>query len=259
MSIAYPLYLDVPMMVSLLATSSEGGLSHSGGLASLGIDLEGRIGADADRTAENVLRQRHTVASLFEEFRSTYKGAVHQVSEVSHLSTVAHGDFVELSGAITRNPVYEFITVMERLFALSAVDSARAGAKSAGVDAIVPEETRQVFLALRKELDSSPVVDATISAGAMTGILSFRKAYLTHESLDDLRFGEVKVFGKAVGTLDANEQWNVLSRSLVGHLVSGAFSDAVSGLQEINPEGEFPVRTLVSGPGVFVIPLAVFV
>ena len=258
MTIAYPLYLDVPMMVSLLA-SGEDGLSPDSALASLGIDLEGRVGVHAERTTENALRQRHTVGSLFNRFRSEQAKHIKHIASEADLATVELGDFVELTGQLVRNPIYEFITVMERLFALSTSDAARSGAASAGVDLIVPEETRQVFLALRQELDSSPVADATMSIGTATGIVSLRKAFLSHESLDDLRFGTVRVLGKAVGTLGQQDAWHVLGRSLVGHLVSGAFADAVGGLQDINPDGDFPVQTVIDGPGVFVIPLAVFV
>jgi hypothetical protein len=258
MTIAYPLYLDVPMLVSLLASGDEG-LTPDAGLASLGIDLEGRVGAAAERTTENALRQRHTVGSLFNRFRSEQASNIKAISSSKDLTAVEHGDFVELTGSLVRNPIYEFITVMERLFALSTNDVARSSASAAGVDLIVPEETRQVFLALRQELDSSPVVDATMSLEGATGIISLRRGFLSHESLDDLRFGTVRILGKAVGTLGKKDSWHVLGRSLVGHLVSGAFTDAVGGLQDINPDGEFPVQTVIDGPGVFVIPLAVFV
>ncbi len=259
MPTAYPLYLDVPMLVSLLASEADEGIVLDGTLASLGIDLDGRVGSSLERTTENALRQRHTVGSLFHTFRKSYSEQITEVHTASDIAALSHGEFVELTGTLTRNPIYEFITVMERLFALSTLDSARSGAAAAGIDTIVPEETRQVFLALRQELDNSPVVDATMSVLDATGIVSFRKHFLEHESLDDLRFGTVKILGKAVGTLEEGDTWHLLARSLVGHLVAGAFTDAVDGLQDINPEGEFPVRTVLEGPGVFIIPLAVFV
>jgi len=258
MTIAYPLYLDVPMMVSLLA-AMKGGLTPDAALASLGIDLEGRVGATAERTTENALRQRHTVASLFDRFRTEQAKNIKTISTAADIEGIAHGEFVELTGHLVRNPIYEFITVMERLFALSANDVANASASAAGIDLIVPEETRQVFLALRQELDESPVVDATMDFGKATGIISLRRGYLSHESLDDLRFGTVRLLGKAVGSLGKKDSWNVLGKSLVGHLVSGAFRDAVGGLQDINPDGDFPVKTVITGPGLFVIPLAVYV
>jgi len=257
--IAYPQYLDVPMMVSVLA-SIEDGVSADGALRSLGIDLEGRVGSGADPTADNAIAQRHTVSSLFGRMRDGLGDQVAQVAAQGDLDALTDGCFVELSGPVTRNPMIEFVNVMERLFAIADIGAAAQSAAAQGIDLVVPEETKQVFNALRNELHASPVVDATIATdGGLTGVLSFQKSYLRHDSLDDLRFGRVRVLGKCVGTLTEDTAYNVLSRSFVGHMVSGAFTDAMSGLQQVNPEGDYPITTTVSGPGLFVVPLAVFI
>lgn len=259
--IAYPQYLDVPMMMSVLA-ALEDGLDTSAALAALGIDLEGRVGSTAEPTAENAVAQRHTVGSLFSRLRARLsdQSLVRTVSGADELTDLPDGAFVELVGSLRRNPIFEFINVMERMFAISQVPAAAATAGATGLDVTVPEETRQVFMALRAEIEGSPVLAATVRTdGGLTAIVSLQKSYVRHPSLDDLRFGRVRVLGKAVGTLAAAESWNVLSRSFMGHMVSGAFTEAMDGLQQINPEGDFPIETLVRGPGVFVVPLAVYV
>lgn len=253
---SFPLYLDVPMMVSTLA-HLEDGLSTSPALEALGIDLEGRVGVSADRTAANAITQRHTVASLFGRLLAKLGDGVRPVSNADSLAGLQDGDFVTLVGTVKRNPIFEFIKVMERLFAVAQVDAASV---SPALDDGIPEETRQVFTALRAEFDASPVVDATLDTdGGLSGVLAFRKAYLQHVSLDDLRFGRVRVLGKAVGTLKADATYNVLSRSFVGHMVSAAFGEAVGGLQQINPTGTFEMTATVTGPGLFVVPLAVYI
>jgi hypothetical protein len=254
--IAYPLYLDVPMLTSVLASLEEG-LPQSAALESLGIDLEGRVGAGLAATANNAIAQRHTVASLFNTVRTRLSATVKQVGTIKELDQVTEGDFVELSGSILRSPVYEFVTVMERLFALAALPGGQENLESA-LGTPVPAETRQMFNALRTEFDASPTVTATIQ-GSVTGIVSLQRHYLRDTSLDELRFGHVRVIGKAVGTVKPGESWSVLSRSLVGHLVSSAFRDAVAGLREINPESDYPMTMAVKGPALFVVPLAVFV
>lgn len=249
MSIAYPLYLDVPMMTSLLA-ALEGGLQLEGTLASLGIDLEGRVGVDVT-TSGAALAQRQTVASLFHRALEKLSPGVVKVGSAAGLAAIPDGTFVELSGTLVRNPVYEFVNVMERLFALTT-DSVESPMGP------VPAETRQMFNALRAELDASPTVCASVE-GAVTGLVSLQRGFLRDSTLDDLRFGRVRVIGKAVGTVPKGESWSVLSRSLVGHLVSAAFRDAVMGLRQINPESDFPLSVAVQGPALFIIPLAVYV
>ena len=243
MTIAYPLYLDVPMLVSLLASGDEG-LTPDAGLASLGIDLEGRVGAAAERTTENALRQRHTVGSLFNRFRSEQASHIKAISSSKDLTAVEHGDFVELTGSLVRNPIYEFITVMELSLPCPRT-MARSSASAAGVDLIVPEETRQVFLALR-QVDSSPVVDANVLGGYRNNKPS--QGFLSHESLDDLRSGTVRILGKAVGT-QAKKIHGMCLVVRSGTLVSGAFTDAVGGLQDINPDGSSRSRRSSTGLG----------
>ena len=256
MKIAHPLYLDVPMLTSVLATL-EDGLPKSAALETLGIDLEGRVGASLEATAGHAIAQRHTVASLFNQVRSKLGDSVRSLASPKDLDAVQDGDFVELSGTLVRSPIYEFITVMERLFALTTLDAGNASVETA-LGTPVPAETRQMFNALRAELEQSPTVAASVQGG-VTGIVNLHRVYLRDLSLDEIRFGRVRVLGKAVGGLKRGESWSVLSRSLVGHLVSAAFRDAIAGLREINPESDFPMTLAVPGPALFIIPLAVFV
>ncbi len=250
MSIAYPLYLDVPMMTSLLA-ALEGGLKLEGTLQSLGVDLDGRVGVGVS-TPGAALAQRQTVASLFHRTLEALGPGVVRLSSGANLAAIPDGTFVELSGSLVRNPVYEFVNVMERLFALSA----ESGESPMGP---VPAETRQMFNALRAELEASPTVCASIEGPGLTGLVSLQRGFLRDASLDDLRFGRVRVVGKAVGAVPKGQSWSVLSRSLVGHLVSAAFRDAMLGLRNINPESDFPLGIAVEGPALFIVPLAVYV
>jgi len=254
MPISYPLYLDVPMMVSVLAAKG-GGIEPSGPLTSLGIDLEGNIGLDLEPIADNVLSQRHTLASLFDKLLGALSDDTRHVGKPKDLEKVKDGDFVSIRGPLTRNPVYEFLTVMERLFSIAATVG-EEGEESM----TVPDETRQVFNALNAEFVESPVVDATLTTGGgLTGVISFQKSFVSHMSLDDLRFGRVTVLGKAVGTLREGQSYSLLTRSLVGHMVSTAFRDSITGLQQVNPDEDYPVMTDVTGPGVFVVPMAVYI
>lgn len=255
MRIAYPLYLDVPMLTSVLAALDDG-LPDGGPLRALGIDLEGRVGAGLAATAENAIAQRHTVASLFNAARVRLADLVKPIHAPADLAGIEDGDFVALSGSLVRNPVYEFITVMERLFALSAEGGEAA---TTALGAPVPTETRQMFSALRSELDGSPTTAATLRGDSVTAVVNLQRGFLRDLSLDDLRFGRVRVLGKAVGTIPAGQSWQALSSSLVGHMVSGAFRDAVLGLRAVNPESDFPLTLAVEGPALFVVPLAVYV
>lgn len=147
----YPLYLDVPMMISFLA-AIENGVSYeanvqkrvgskksvtgeaSGGvglpslLGLLPFDLRGRLTGDTgtESSEEMQLVKRHTEASLFNKLR----GALHSHGSIRNLEKVWNsedgvesGDLIEITGTVTRNPIEELVTVFERIKPLIVANS----------------------------------------------------------------------------------------------------------------------------------------
>src|SRR4051794_39638601 len=131
----YPLYLDVPMMISFLA-ALEDGVSYeeniqrrAGGrqavrgeasagtrlpsfLSLLSFDLRGSLSgeSDTDELEELQLVKRHTEASLFNRLRSALHedGGVKVLDEeILSPGEVVPGMIVEANGVVVRNPLDE--------------------------------------------------------------------------------------------------------------------------------------------------------
>lgn len=138
----YPLYLDVPMMVSFLATledgvsyhanvsrksatkravagSAEAGLRLPSLLGLLPFNLRGELGGniEGDQSEELQLVKRHTEASLFNKLRDVLEESdrLIKLENAGGMSTLRTGAIVEVPGTITRNPFEGWLVMANRL------------------------------------------------------------------------------------------------------------------------------------------------
>lgn len=134
--VLHPVYLDVPMMVSFLASltggvsfedetthrsasSSERGREAGGGIrlpsigSLFGLDASGRVHRqeqDDDSQEVKAVRQ-HTAASLFNALYETLKNehSVIRIDDAEDLKRLRPGDIVEITGEFVGNPLQEII------------------------------------------------------------------------------------------------------------------------------------------------------
>jgi hypothetical protein len=140
--VLFPVYLDVPMMVSFLAALT-GGVSFEDqtmrrsakgsdreveagaklrlpGLGSLlGFDASGRMGrTDHGEDGEEVRAVRqHTAASLFNSLHRVLHGEklLHVINGTEDVTIVAPGDVVEICGEFVGNPLEEILAFVGRV------------------------------------------------------------------------------------------------------------------------------------------------
>ena len=156
--LSYPLYLDVSMMISFLASLDdgvaydasvqrttgkrragtgevEGGARLPSFLGLLPFDLRGRITGEFGSEDSEVLQlvKRHTEASLFNKLRTT----LHDQKMVTTISTnsedtlaIERGSILELSGVVTRNPLEQLVDIMQRLKPFVEPEQNRPGTRN---------------------------------------------------------------------------------------------------------------------------------
>lgn len=147
-TLRYPLYLDVPMMVSFLATLENGvsfeekvqtksgnklQTSRGGELGAkvppipalsslLSFDLRGKLTIDrgSENSEELQMVRQHTEASLFNRLRNLLNAP--EVDAVARLGndaaqweTLRIGELVEITGEVIRNPLVEILSLYSRL------------------------------------------------------------------------------------------------------------------------------------------------
>lgn len=147
-TLRYPLYLDVPMMVSFLATLQdgvsfeekvqtrtgnkrqssvvgEGGTKVPSipGLSSLlSFDLRGKLSVDHgnEQSEELEMVRQHTEASLFNRLRNvlhdpSIDAIMRLGDDVTQWNSLRIGELVEVTGEVIRNPLVEILAFYSRL------------------------------------------------------------------------------------------------------------------------------------------------
>jgi hypothetical protein len=139
------LYLDVPMLISFLATL-EGGVSYSSevaevaqratkstvegsseaklpGLTSLlglSLSLSGKLQRDNEQSqsVESKFIRQHTAASLFNSLRHRLyvDSSVQRVRTARDLTSIVSGSIVEVSGSINESPLQRLVDFVKNIF-----------------------------------------------------------------------------------------------------------------------------------------------
>jgi hypothetical protein len=332
--LVHPVYLDVPMMVNFLASAggdvtfkqeetvtkkatqsrdAAGHLNLAGVAGLLGLGVSGASHRGHEVTEETRLERQYTAASLFSILRSRLQfdlGAIRLLDGPDDLEGLPPGTLVEMSGAVTSDPVQRAMTAVTELVKLASDilsiqpvghlveqffasrDDTRPLAAAMGWTGMVtppPNVTRpgagkhtqpraplkaqqgdrvnadelaaQIAGFIARVTESAvngAVTDYTIetSDGGLHGVLTMSTEFLPAEAA--LMLGsQMTVLGKVTAVLDAGDTIDLLRRSTLGYFPQERVQQVLDGL-DTSLRLSLP-KVTVSGPGVQILPLAVFV
>lgn len=314
--LAHPLYLDVQMMVSFLAyleggvyVSSEetlqkerirdgkvdrGGkiqLPSLGALLGLEASLNSGTSGHIGETAETRVARHHTAASLFNGLYGFLRedGAISSLDAHEKIANVATGDFVELSGRYTGNPLEETLAVISQILAYmedmtEGVEGAksqrssnrksgnpqlRESAESQEADpwAGIAEEYKRfdksiemrMFRKMKEELEASPIHDVVMETSAgVKAVLTVASDYYDDAVAERLSSGDFVVLGKVTRVLREGEAINLSRRTVMGKMgeEGEALTSTMTSLPGFNLQSSEPV---IRYPAVQVLPMAIFI
>ena len=309
LELLYPLYLDVPMMISFLASLQDGvtyeenihrktgksqsasaEVSGSVGLPSLlgllPFDLRGRLTGNigVDDSEELQLVKRHTEASLFNKLRSTLYdiGMVRSLEESwGNEELLVAGDIVEFTGTVSRNPLEELLTIIDRVkIFLEPTGSPskpqsrqnRKGGRGSSTnlgrtEEGISEQSSQpdiltIFQWVKEDLGAADMNDIVLRTGLEdlpTCVLTLAQNFGTGRTFDSLIQAEVTVLGKVSGVWQQGSGVNLLRRSILGYLPQDQSEKIFSDLRNDAMFGHLVEELVIEPPIVQILPLAVFV
>src|SRR6266496_1232007 len=249
----YPIYLDVPMIVSFVAATeggyalenavkrtqattedTKGEIAGEVGLSGL---LSNLVKADVKSSAnledqlvqshESQIILKHTEASLFMGLRNKLysQGRIIPLDECEQsqwdaLQLSPFSDLVELSGYIYRNPINEIARLGERFLSFG------------------PQEapTVAIIQALRNDLEYSPLSDVLLSHEGKwrkDAVLDLSTKILPVIEQDRLLCGRVVVLGKVTRILKQPEAINLCRRSIFGYAAQKVLTDMISSFENM--------------------------
>lgn len=290
----YPIYLDVPMIVSFVA-ATEGGYALENAVKrtqettkDIKGDITGDVGlsglisnlAKANVTSsanlegqraqsnESQIILKHTEASLFMGLRNKLYSQ-HRIiclddceqSEWDALQLSPFSDLVELSGYIYRSPINEIARLGERFLSFMSVqqETTSSSPNTSNVD----QQTIAVnaIQSLRKDLETSPLSDVILSHEGKwkkCAVIDLSTKILPLIEQDRLICGRVVVLGKVTRILKQQETINLCRRSIFGYTAQKALTEMISSFEKIPGISIKLVPYEVKYPAVEIIPMAIY-
>lgn len=276
-----PIYLNTKIVFDMLATIEDGFSEIKNVQISSEVGKETAVSADigagnvfawlnfgtsANRKNNNqqssvITEQRtHTTVSLFQKFRS--------ILEENKLikgdsDTIVEGDFVELQGTLKTNPLIDFLTNMQELMKFATVFDEKGGNKSRARKMMENQKLNSQIETLINGLRVDGKMDIICKTESKNVVVNTDVNYFLNKSMSEITDGNYKILGKVTKICLEDEEGISLLRNT-------AFSklklDKMMKFQELfNSEelrpffGDENVTSVIEGPAMMVIPIAIYI
>jgi hypothetical protein len=297
MELLYPIYLNVPMMISFVATM-DGGYSLekvwketknlSGEVAG---ELEGEAGLPAmvswlahaslkasgsvdgklGKSEESQIVFKHTEASIFIRLRHELRRQGRVISldacDEEHWQQIPPFSFVEISGQIHRTPINEIVQLSKRLIPIMVQSLPLNKDGNIDISALSQEQinllaTVSIVQAVVADLESSPLSDVIIKHEGQwekVAVLNLSTNMLPLSDQELLHCGNVRVIGKVTRVLTKKDSINLYRRSVLGIAAQSLSTQWVESFKSM-PDVNIKLESpTVEYPAVEILPMAVYV
>jgi|GEM_PF-1590444 len=297
MELLYPIYLNVPMMISFVATmdggyslekvwketknlSGEmaGELEGEAGLPAMvswlahaSLKASGNIDGKLGKAEESQIVFKHTEASLFMRLRHELRRQGRIISldacDEGHWQQVLPFSFVEISGEIHRTPISEIVQLSKRLIPIMIQSLPCTKDGNIDIPSLSPEQqnlltTISIVQAVVADLESSPLSDVIIKHEGQwkkVAVLNLSTKVLPLSDQELLHCGNVRVIGKITRVLTKNDSINLYRRSVLGIAAQGLSTQWAQSFKS-TPDVSIKLESpTVEYPAVEILPMAIYV
>lgn len=251
----------------------------------LSISAEGkyRRRSSDDESVEAKLVREHTSASLFNILRQRLLATnrAKRIETSADLPSVEVGDLVEVRGTIAGDPLRRFLALMAAVAPYMGWEAdpdvavgptkptgAGKGRRPSSVPSRITStadeglDTKSIYRILMADVAKSKVVDLSLTLDSGENvILTASNEYITDAAVEYMLAGSFTALGKVTQILGAGDSVSLLRRTVFNVLDASGQSttaDAFGGLASMMPGMDFSTLE-VTGPGLQVLPLAIFV
>lgn len=294
----YPIYMDIPMMISFVAameggyslenawkltndSSGEisGALEGEAGLSGIisnlvkaSLKASGNVDGKLAKTEESQIVFKHTEASLFMRLRHELYHQKRIISldayDEKQWASIEPSSLVELAGEIHRSPVNEIAQLIKRLVPIIVQSSLPLNSDgSVDFSRLTPEQRTDVInmsimQAVVADLEFLPLSDILLKhkgKWAKTAVLDLSTKAMSLIDQELLRCGRVTVIGKVTRILAKDEKINLYRRSLLGIAAESVLNELTDKFSETPSVAIQLEASTVGYPAVEIIPMAIYV
>jgi hypothetical protein len=295
----YPIYMDIPMMISFAATM-EGGysLENSWTLANNSSgEISGTIEADAglpnvisnlvkaslrtsgnidgklDKTETSQIVLKHTEASLFMRLRHElyHQERLKLLDEYTEAQwdSIKPSSLVELSGEIHRSPINQIAQITKRWLPIIIQSSLPLKEDGTVNLSVLTDEQKKglyniaIMQAIVGDLESLPLSDILLKhkeGWAKAALLNLSTKVMSLMDQELLHCGRVTVIGKVTRIIAKGEKINLYRRSMFGVINEDMLNQITSELTALPDMQKIQIEApIVEYPAIEVIPMAIYV
>jgi hypothetical protein len=256
-------------------TSTSASIGVSNAFAFLGVSFgkEGASGRGIKRQTDVATERIHTPTSLFARLRLMLKAKnlLHSITSEEEFNSLSSADFVEFKAVLRKNPLLDLVECMLQVFELDRLFSGHGvagiqhkGGKSG--DSGHAQDFRSFETTLRQmqkslgETDTVELLGDVLQVPGLRAVLSVHARFLGNTILADILDGDFHVLGKCTRIVpDASGGVNLLRKTSFGRLQPTVFETMAQSLPAQDIIRLPQLLTVVKGPAIQVIPIAIFV
>jgi hypothetical protein len=264
-------------MVSEISTTSQESNDVSGttkGEMSSGSFLKIKLGAEVSgekKQEEQWVSKEarfHTSASLFSEFRRQlieHDMLTCMASDSLDIHEIQIGDFIEVEGALMKNPLIDILEKFISVYRMSKIFSepvAVGHKKQASQKELAEDAQIQQMRALLEELRVTGTLDFVLKSDRASLVLSAQEKYLENDNISELIGGNFKILGKVIKICAEKDEGISLVRKTPLDILD---ADSLDGLIQAFESNDLKqlhlpeVEIQISAPAAIVIPVAIYV
>lgn len=300
-SLIHPVYLDTPMLLSFIATLEDGvtlerSISESQGrstatdldaeisgatgtvLTVLGLQLDasGELSrvSEKDSSIESSFVRQHTFASLLNRLITNLVSG-NAVKTNPHVKTLKTGDLIIFKALVSDNPLEKVLSAYEGLVPFMEVAGFTPSSKTTrqqrrnsdhpnnqkSEEQINFESGKLMVDILRKDLESSPILDLVGASDNFSAIITASREFFSSSSRAAIVAGEFKVIGKVTAVFpEDGDDISVIRRGTTAQLspMVEALNEIVRHMSDQFSSDALP-QTKLPRPVIQVLPLAIYI
>ena len=210
----------------------------------------------------------HTSASLFSEFRRQlieHDMLTCMASDSLDIHEIQIGDFIEVEGALMKNPLIDILEKFISVYRMSKIFSepvAVGHKKQASQKELAEDAQIQQMRALLEELRVTGTLDFVLKSDRASLVLSAQEKYLENDNISELIGGNFKILGKVIKICAEKDEGISLVRKTPLDILD---ADSLDGLIQAFESNDLKqlhlpeVEIQISAPAAIVIPVAIYV
>lgn len=210
----------------------------------------------------------HTSASLFSEFRRQlieHDMLTCMASDSLDIHEIQIGDFIEVEGALMKNPLIDILEKFISVYRMSKIFSepvAVGHKKQASQKELAEDAQIQQMRSLLEELRVTGTLDFVLKSDRASLVLSAQEKYLENDNISELIGGNFKILGKVIKICAEKDEGISLVRKTPLDILD---ADSLDGLIQAFESNDLKqlhlpeVEIQISAPAAIVIPVAIYV